>query len=166
MLTTFRAQIAAGGPVTVTHPEVARYFMTVEEAVELVIQAGAVGSGGEVLVLDMGEPVKIAEVATRMAAAAQCQIEIVYTGLRPGEKLDEQLFADDEVDARPIHPLIAHVGVAPLPPAVLEVLDLSPSPDGLVEVLAELCRVPAVRATEVGAMIIDLTDRAGDAIAM
>ena len=63
MLTTFRAQIAAGGPITVTDPDVTRYFMTVEEAVQLVIQAGAIGDGGEVLVLDMGEPVRIADVA-------------------------------------------------------------------------------------------------------
>src|SRR6185312_16570489 len=92
VLTTFRGQIAAGGPVTVTHPRVTRYFMTVEEAVELVIQAGAVGRDGEVLVLDMGEPVRINDVATQMVAASGRDIDIVYTGLRPGEKIREELF--------------------------------------------------------------------------
>jgi FlaA1/EpsC-like NDP-sugar epimerase len=139
VLTTFRAQIEAGGPVTVTHPEASRYFMTVEEAVGLVVQAGAVGSDGEVLVLDMGEPVRIAEVAARMVAAARRPIDIVYTGLRPGEKLREQLFRQDEADERPFHPLIAHVGVVPLPPEQLDTLDLDPSADGIRTVLAALC---------------------------
>ena len=80
-----------GGPVTVTHPDVTRYFMTVEEAVQLVIQAGAIGESGEALVLDMGEPVRIADVARRLADEADRPIEIVYTGLRPGEKLHEVL---------------------------------------------------------------------------
>lgn len=82
VLTAFTAQIEAGVPLTVTHPDVARYFMTVEEAVELVIQAGAVGRDGEVLVLDMGEPVRIADVALQMLAAAHSAQGIVYTGLR------------------------------------------------------------------------------------
>jgi FlaA1/EpsC-like NDP-sugar epimerase len=139
VLTAFRAQIEAGGPVTVTHPEATRYFMTVEEAVELVVQAGAVGRDGEVLVLDMGEPVRIAEVAARMIATAQRPVDIVYTGLRPGEKLCEQLFAEDEADRRPVHPLIAHVGVVPLPPQQLDILELAPSRDGIRTLLAALC---------------------------
>jgi FlaA1/EpsC-like NDP-sugar epimerase len=139
VLTAFRAQIEAGGPVTVTHPDATRYFMTVEEAVELVVQAGAVGRDGEVLVLDMGEPVRIAEVAARMVAAAQRPIDIVYTGLRPGEKLREQLFRNDEPDQRPVHPLIAHVGVDPLPPEQLDILDLAPSADGTRALLAAMC---------------------------
>ena len=114
MLTTFRAQIAAGGPITVTDPDVTRYFMTVEEAVQLVIQAGAIGRDGEVLVLDMGEPVRIDDVARRLVAQSERPIEIVYTGLRPGEKLHEVLFGDGEVDDRPRHPLISHVAVPPL----------------------------------------------------
>jgi FlaA1/EpsC-like NDP-sugar epimerase len=114
VLTTFRAQVKAGGPITVTHPDVTRYFMTVEEAVQLVIQAGAVGRTGEVLVLDMGNPVRINEVAERLASEAPDTVEIVYTGLRPGEKLHEDLFGIGEVDDRPVHPLISHVRVPPL----------------------------------------------------
>ncbi|MEI7591675.1 MAG: nucleoside-diphosphate sugar epimerase/dehydratase [Actinomycetes bacterium] len=114
VLKTFHAQIQAGGPVTVTDPEVTRYFMTIEEAVELVIQAGAIGRGGEVLVLDMGEPVRIASVAERLVSGASRPIEITYTGLRPGEKLHEALLASDEVDSRPSHPLISQVVVPPL----------------------------------------------------
>ena len=87
VLSTFATQIDAGGPVTVTDPEVTRYFMTVEEAVELVVQAGAIGRGGEVLVLDMGKPVRIADVAEQLVAASKRPVPIVYTGLRPGEKL-------------------------------------------------------------------------------
>ena len=114
VLTSFRAQIEAGGPITVTDPEVTRYFMTVEEAVELVIQAGAVGHDGEAMVLDMGEPVRIADVAQRLADQADRTIEIVFTGLRPGEKLHEVLLGRDEDDNRPAHPQISHVPVPPL----------------------------------------------------
>jgi FlaA1/EpsC-like NDP-sugar epimerase len=113
MLPTFRRQIAAGGPVTVTDPDATRYFMTVEEAVGLVIDAGAVGSSGEVLVLDMGEPVKIADVAHRLANEVDPPVDVVFTGLRPGEKLHEVLTSLDEDAARPHHPLISHVPVAP-----------------------------------------------------
>ena len=114
VLPAFRAQIEAGGPVTVTDPEVTRYFMTVEEAVQLVIQAGAIGHDGEVLVLDMGEPVKIVDVARRLVAEADRSIEIVFTGLRPGEKLHEVLFSEGETDDRPHHPLISHCMVPAL----------------------------------------------------
>jgi FlaA1/EpsC-like NDP-sugar epimerase len=114
VLTSFRAQIEAGGPITVTDPEVTRYFMTVEEAVELVIQAGAVGHDGEAMVLDMGDPVRIADVAQRLADQADRTIEIVYTGLRPGEKMHEVLLGADEDDNRPTHPQISHVPVPPL----------------------------------------------------
>ncbi|MGH9063305.1 MAG: polysaccharide biosynthesis protein, partial [Acidimicrobiales bacterium] len=116
VLGTFQAQVAGGGPVTVTDPEVTRYFMTVEEAVQLVIQAGAVGGPGEALVLDMGEPVRIVDVARRMIAEAGREIDIVYTGLRRGEKPREELLGDGEPDRRPRHPLISHVPVPPLPP--------------------------------------------------
>ena len=97
----FRKQIKAGGPVTVTHPEIIRYFMSIPEAAELVIQAGAMATGGEVFVLDMGDPIKIDDLATLMVRLAGLdlrtedtpngEIEIVYTGLRPGEKLYEEL---------------------------------------------------------------------------
>ncbi len=116
VLTTFSAQIAAGGPITVTHPDVARYFMTAAEAVQLVLHAAVIGRGGEALVLDMGERVRIADIARRLAASAPEPVEIVYTGLRPGEKLLESLLGDGEVDERPEHPLIRHVPVRALDP--------------------------------------------------
>lgn len=114
MLGTFESQIKNGGPVTVTHPDVTRYFMTTEEAVALTIQAGAIGEPGEVLVLDMGEPVRIEDVARRLIDQAGGGIEIVHTGMRPGEKLHEVLVGRDEVGERSHHPLISHVPVAPL----------------------------------------------------
>ena len=114
VLETFAAQIARGGPVTVTHPDVTRYFMTIPEAVQLVIQAGAIGKGGEALVLDMGVPVRIADVAASLIAMEERPINILFTGLRPGEKLHEDLFGAGEHDVRPVHPLISHVPVPPL----------------------------------------------------
>jgi len=96
----FQKQIEAGGPITVTHPDILRYFMSIPEAAQLVIQAGALGNGGEILVLDMGEPIKIDDLARQMITLAGLKvgedIEIEYTGLRPGEKLYEELLADGE----------------------------------------------------------------------
>jgi FlaA1/EpsC-like NDP-sugar epimerase len=158
-LTTFRAQIAAGDPLTVTHPEVCRYFMTVEEAVELVIQAGALGSDGEVLVLDMGEPVRIAEVAARMLAAAHRPREIIYTGLRPGEKIREELFFDDESDERPCHPLISHVAAPPMGASALAALERDQPAMAVRARLASACQ--AVEPGYALPEVIDLTDRAG-----
>jgi len=114
MLPTFRGQVAAGGPITVTDPQATRYFMLIREAVELVIQAGAIGRNGEALVLDMGDAVRIDDVARRVARFSRRKIDIVYTGLRDGEKLHETLLSVDEVGSRPFHPLISHVAVPPL----------------------------------------------------
>jgi FlaA1/EpsC-like NDP-sugar epimerase len=114
VLTAFRDQIAKGGPVTVTHRGVTRYFMTISEAVQLVIQAGAIGATGEVLVLDMGKPVSIHEVAERLVRSSGREIPIEVVGLRVGEKVHEELFGDGETDERPRHPLISHVPVKPL----------------------------------------------------
>ncbi len=95
----FREQIAKGGPLTITHPDITRYFMSIPEAAQLVMQAGLMGNGGEILVLDMGEPVKIANLAADMIKLSGLQLEdikIEYVGLRPGEKLYEELLTDDE----------------------------------------------------------------------
>lgn len=120
MLPMFRTLIEAGGPVTVTHPEVTRYFMTISEACQLVIQAGSIGRPGEVLILDMGEPVKILDIAQRMIAMSGEYIEIVYTGLRPGEKLHEELVGEDEVVERPFHPQIQHTSIGSISPEALD----------------------------------------------
>ncbi|MET7420462.1 polysaccharide biosynthesis protein [Dactylosporangium sp. NPDC005555] len=144
VVTAFQAQIAAGGPVTVTDPDVTRFMMTVQEAVQLVIQAAALGAGGEALVLDMGTPVRIDDLAHQLAAQSERPVDFVYTGLRHGEKLHEELFGDGEIDLRPLHPLISHVSVPPLDPALALALDLRSSPAALVGQLTDLCLVPAL----------------------
>ena len=122
VLMSFRDQIEKGGPVTVTHRGVTRYFMTISEAVQLVIQAGAIGRNGEVLVLDMGEPVSIYDVATQLVRNSQKSVAIEIVGLRSGEKVHEELFGDGEIDTRPQHPLISHVPVRPVDAHVLEAM--------------------------------------------
>ena len=115
VLETFVAQVAAGDPVTVTDPEVTRYFMSADEACELVLQAAAIGGPGETLVLDMGEPIRIDDLAKRVIAlSGRTDAKIVYTGLRPGEKLTEALLSPGEVDERPNHHLITQVPITPI----------------------------------------------------
>jgi FlaA1/EpsC-like NDP-sugar epimerase len=142
VLTALTAQVAAGGPVTVTHPDVARYFMTADEAVQLVLQAAVIGRDGEVLVLDMGEQVRIMDMARRLVAAVPQRVEIVFTGLRPGEKLTEDLLGQGELDNRPYHPLIRQVPVAPLEPDLVTSLDPA---DGTAQL-----RISLARCAEVG----------------
>jgi FlaA1/EpsC-like NDP-sugar epimerase len=143
MLTVFQSQIERGGPITVTDPHVTRYFMTIEEAVQLVIQAGAIGRDGQALVLDMGKPVVIAEVARLMAARTNRRIAIEFTGLRPGEKLHEVLLAGDELDVRPAHPLISQVPVPALGPSDVRSIDIAQSHEALIRHLAELTKAGA-----------------------
>jgi FlaA1/EpsC-like NDP-sugar epimerase len=113
VIPTFLEQMKRGGPVTVTHPEMRRFFMTIPEAVQLVLQAGALGSAGELFVLDMGEAVKIADLARdliRLSGFTEgVDMELQFTGMRPGEKLYEELFFGDE-DVRPTdHPKVMRV---------------------------------------------------------
>ena len=108
VLPTFMEQLERGGPLTVTHPDVTRFFMTIPEAVRLVVQAGGIGLPGEVMVLDMGEPVKIIDLAQSLVDRIRPGTEIIFTGLRPGEKLHEQLFAEQEIGVVRSHPRITH----------------------------------------------------------
>jgi len=128
MVPLFRDLIAAGRPLTVTHPEATRFFMTIPEACQLVLQAGAIGGPGEVLVLDMGEPVRVLDVAERLIALSGRDVEVVFTGLRPGEKLHEELTGAGEVDERPVHPLISHTVVPPLAAGDLDVRSMTSDP--------------------------------------
>ncbi len=139
VLPTFLHQIESGGPVTVTDPDVTRYFMTIPEAVRLVLQAGAIGCDGEILILDMGEPVRIADLAQRLIDYHNAGVEIEYTGLRPGEKLHEVLVAENESGERRSHPRIVHSRGAPIP--------------DLDEVVAKLAASDAIDARDVVGLV-------------
>ncbi len=120
----FRRQIARGGPVTVTHPDMERYFMTIPEAVQLIVQAGAIGESGDIFVLDMGEPVKIIELAHNMIRLSgkepERDIPIEFIGVRPGEKLHEDLWGEGEASETTSHPKILRAATAPVDPLWLE----------------------------------------------
>jgi FlaA1/EpsC-like NDP-sugar epimerase len=128
VIPTFRRQIARGGPVTVTHPEMTRFFMTIPEAVQLVVQAGAIGGRGQIYVLDMGEPVRIVDLAESMIRLSGREpgrdIEIEFVGARPGEKLHEELWSDGETVTPSTHEAILLVTRPPIDAEWLEgVLD-------------------------------------------
>jgi len=116
----FRKQIEKGGPLTITHPEITRYFMTIPEACQLVLEAGAMGQGGEIFLFDMGESVRILDLARKMIRLSGLElgkdIQIVFTGLRPGEKLYEELLADQENTLPTYHPKIMIAKVRPVEP--------------------------------------------------
>ncbi len=170
----FRKQIERGGPVTVTHPEMTRYFMTIPEAVSLVVQAGSIGGRGQVFVLDMGDPVKILELARNMIrlsgnqprlpneeATSARDVRIAFVGSKPGEKLHEELWSKDEAVAETAHPKILRLSRPPVDPAWLDVqlaeLERLAEEGDTLEVVAKLgaivrspqrVEVPAPRAAE------------------
>jgi FlaA1/EpsC-like NDP-sugar epimerase len=133
VIPTFQRQIAGGGPVTVTHPEMKRYFMTIPEACSLVLQAAAMGQGGELFILDMGEPVKIVDLARDLIRLSGLipdrDVQIAFTGLRPGEKLFEELSLDEEAAMKTRHPRI-FIGKVQAPSAARI--------DGLIDELEEM----------------------------
>ena len=162
VIPVFRAQIQRGGPLTITHPDMTRYFMTIPEASQLVLQAGILGGNGRIYALDMGEPVKISDLAQDMARLSGLipgqDIELRYTGLRPGEKLFEEIFHAEEDFQSPVHPKVFE-GVRPPPPngrlqrgveALTEALTL-PAPERQVEILKWLkMLVPTYRPSPAG----------------
>ncbi len=121
VIPAFTEQIRRGGPVTVTHPDVERYFMLIPEACQLVLESAAIGSDGEAMVLNMGEPVKIVEVATTLIAmSGRTDIDVVYTGLRPGEKISEVLFHHGDEHRATAHPLVSSVDIPVLSPTAVQ----------------------------------------------
>ncbi len=143
----FKKQIALGGPITVTDPEMTRYFMTIPEASRLVIQAGSLARGGEVFVLDMGEPVKIVELAknlVRLSGYTEDEIKINFSGIRPGEKLFEELLSDDEVQSKQVFPKI-YIGKA--------------NPISELELFYTLEKLPEMSDGEIKTVLVGLANR-------
>jgi FlaA1/EpsC-like NDP-sugar epimerase len=149
----FRRQIAQGGPVTITHPDMERYFMTIPEAVQLIIQAGAMGESGDVFVLDMGDPVKIVDLAHNMIRLSgkepERDVAVEFIGVRAGEKLHEELWGDGEESVATSHPKILRAASRPVDPdwldgevAELERLVEAGEPVEVVARLAEMMRDP------------------------
>src|SRR5690348_1319092 len=179
----FRKQIERGGPVTVTHPEMTRYFMTIPEAVSLVVQAGAIGGRGQVFVLDMGEPVRIVDLAQNMIrlsgkearlpddqATSARDIRISFVGTRPGEKIHEELWSDDESLGETTHPKIRRLSRPPVDPNWLEeqLLELERLADDgdtlevvgkLRKVVGDPRRVELPNLTDTGSYVIEIEPR-------
>ena len=152
VITAFTAQIEQGGPVTVTHPDVERYFMLIPEACQLVLQSAAIGRDGEVMVLEMGNPVKIDDVAkTLISMSGRKDVEIAYTGLRPGEKMSEELFTPGESIKGTGHELVSSVDVPRLAPSIID-STAHPSP----AVSAEWMRQAAVPGADVTDAFLDV----------
>jgi FlaA1/EpsC-like NDP-sugar epimerase len=153
----FKQQIARGGPVTVTHPDMKRYFMTIPEASQLVLQAGAMGDGGEIFILDMGEPVRILDVARDLITLSGFKpdddIAIEFTGMRPGEKLFEELSTDAEHADKTKHPKIYIGRVVPSPTTITQVID------ELVAVGADRVRVRELLKAVVPEYAIDVSSK-------
>jgi len=148
VIPVFQRQIAAGGPVTITHPEMTRYFMTIPEAVQLVLQASVLGNGSEIFMLDMGEPVRILDLARgliQMSGRQEAQdIKIVFTGIRPGEKLHEELFMTTEEYKRTKHEKVFVVTEpAPGPDEKIEEVV-----DGIIELARHLCTADVISQIE------------------
>ena len=140
VLTAFAKQIATGGPITVTDPDVTRYFMTIEEACQLVVQAAALGKPGEALVLEMGDPISILDVAHQLIEQSGTPCKIEFTGLREGEKMHEELFGDDEAEHEyRIHPMVSHVPVPTVSDREVDALPLTGSVSVVRDAMAKLC---------------------------
>ena len=150
VLTTFAEQLAAGRALTVPHPDATRPMMTAAEAVRLAIQAAATGSPGEVLVPDLGSPVRLAELAELLMAMSGCESRIVYTGLGRGEELDEPMLGPGECDLRPIHPAITHV---PVPRLAANTVLATCARLGCAAAMAELVESPRIVAPRRGGSI-------------
>ena len=143
----FQDQIRRGGPITVTDPRMTRFFMTIPEASQLVLQAAAMGKGGEIFVLDMGEPVRIVDLArdlVRLSGLPENSIEIAFTGIRPGEKLYEELYFDDEETLATAHPklraaLHRHYTLSEVRETISELEALIHAPDD--EIRRKLCEI-------------------------